>query len=187
MIGHLLSYVAWLKAFGAFDMHEYGRWLNNRADNSHQRFRRRDRTIFRFQWMKSLHKCAAIHGSPHNASTEEAHFALGKGSSADAPLLLSAWCLVLNLRPVHLRLGHIASRVPVKCGDSSRVTEERQAATGHAEDYRNSVRLAPTGATLLAEAAVNWAYVTGSAWNNGTPLKMRSRLTATAPTTGRRV
>jgi putative transposase len=62
----LASYGAALKALGAIDKREVGRWLNNRVENSHQPFRRRERAMLRFRRMRSLQKFAAVHGSIHN-------------------------------------------------------------------------------------------------------------------------
>jgi putative transposase len=61
----LPSYGAALKSIGAFGKRECSRWLNNRAENSHQPFRRRERAMLRYQWMKSLQKFAVLHGSIH--------------------------------------------------------------------------------------------------------------------------
>ncbi len=44
----LRSYGAVLKVIGNADRQETGRWLNNRAENSHQPFRRRERVMLRF-------------------------------------------------------------------------------------------------------------------------------------------
>ena len=61
----LRSYGAALKAIGATGRQETGRWLNNRVENSHQPFRRRERAIERFRRMKALQKFAAVHGTVH--------------------------------------------------------------------------------------------------------------------------
>ena len=53
------------------DKRETGRWLNNRAENSHQPFRRRERAMLRFRRMRSLQKFAALHGSIHNHFNQE--------------------------------------------------------------------------------------------------------------------
>ena len=47
----LRSYGAALKVFGNVDKQETGRWLNNRAENPHQPFRRRERAMLRFRRM----------------------------------------------------------------------------------------------------------------------------------------
>ncbi|MDP3491679.1 MAG: DDE-type integrase/transposase/recombinase [Hyphomonadaceae bacterium] len=69
----LRSYGAAFKEVGAIDRQEVGRWLNNRAENSHQPFRRRERAIERFRRMKTLQKFAAVHGTVHNHFSQERH------------------------------------------------------------------------------------------------------------------
>ena len=49
----LASYGAALKSIGAIGKRETGRWLNNRAENSHQPFRRRERAMLRFRRMRT--------------------------------------------------------------------------------------------------------------------------------------
>ena len=69
----LRSYGAAMKVIGNADRQEVGRWLNNRAENSHQPFRRRERAMERFRRMKTLQKFAAIHGTVHNHFNQERH------------------------------------------------------------------------------------------------------------------
>lgn len=64
----LRSYGAPLKELGIQDKRLTERWANNRAENSHQPFRRRERAMLRFRRMHSLQKFAAVHGSVHNHS-----------------------------------------------------------------------------------------------------------------------
>lgn len=45
----LASYGAALRELGIRDRQKTGRWRNNRAKNSHQPFRRRERTMLRFR------------------------------------------------------------------------------------------------------------------------------------------
>jgi len=67
----LRSYGAALKEMGRGDDRETGRWMNNRAENSHQPFRRRERTMLRFRRMRSLQKFVAVHASVHNHFNQE--------------------------------------------------------------------------------------------------------------------
>jgi putative transposase len=62
----LAFYGAALKQIGAIAKREVGRWLNNRAENSHHPFRRREQAMLRFRRMRSLQRFAALHGSIHN-------------------------------------------------------------------------------------------------------------------------
>ena len=54
----LCSYCAATKEIGNADRHEVGRRLNNRAENSHQPFRRRERAMQRFRSTKTLKNSA---------------------------------------------------------------------------------------------------------------------------------
>jgi putative transposase len=69
----LRSYGAAMKKLGNATTHEISRWLNNRAENSHQPFRRRERAMLGFRQMKSLQKFAAVHSSVHNHFNKERH------------------------------------------------------------------------------------------------------------------
>ncbi len=69
----LKSYPAAMKELGNEDRREMGRWLNNRAENSHLRFRRREQAMQRFRRMKSLQKFASVHASIHNHFNAERH------------------------------------------------------------------------------------------------------------------
>jgi putative transposase len=69
----LRSYGAAMKVIGNADRQETGRWLNNRAENSHLPFRRRERAMLCFRQMRSLQKFVAIHGSVHNHFNQERH------------------------------------------------------------------------------------------------------------------
>ena len=69
----LRSYGAALKEIGSADRQETGRWLNNRAENSHLPFRRRERAMLRFRRMKTLQKFSSVHASVHNHFSQERH------------------------------------------------------------------------------------------------------------------
>ena len=62
----LRSYGAALKEIGAGARQETGRRMNNRAENSHLPFRRRERAMLRFRRMRSLQKFASVHASVSN-------------------------------------------------------------------------------------------------------------------------
>ena len=67
----LRSYSAAMKALGNPGRQECGRWLNNRAENSHQPFRRREGAMARFRDIKTLQKFTAVHASIHNHFNHE--------------------------------------------------------------------------------------------------------------------
>jgi putative transposase len=67
----LRSYRAAMRVIGNAERQETGRCLNNRAENSHQPFRRRERAMAKFRSAKSLQKFVSIHASIHNHSHGE--------------------------------------------------------------------------------------------------------------------
>src|SRR6201996_4395006 len=69
----LRSYKAAMKDLNIADRQEVGRWANNRAENSHQPFRRRERAMLRFRRMKTLQTFASVHGTGHNHFNQERH------------------------------------------------------------------------------------------------------------------
>ena len=69
----LKSYPAAMRELGNLDRQEVGRYLNNRVENSHLPFRRRERAMLRFRQMKSLQKFASVHASFHNHFNSERH------------------------------------------------------------------------------------------------------------------
>ena len=69
----LRSYRAAMKELSIEDRQEVGRWANNRAENSHQPFRRRERAMLRFRRMKTLQQFASVHASFHNHFNPERH------------------------------------------------------------------------------------------------------------------
>lgn len=70
----LRSYKAAMGEIGNEARQETGRWLNNRAENSHLPLRRRERAMLRFRRMRSLQTFAAVHSSVHNHFNQERHF-----------------------------------------------------------------------------------------------------------------
>ena len=67
------AYGAALKDLGRGDDREMGRWMNNRAENSHLPFRRGERAMLRFRRMRTLQKFASVHASVHNHFPPERH------------------------------------------------------------------------------------------------------------------
>lgn len=62
-----------MRQLGNLDRREMGAWLNNRLENSHLQFRRRERAMQRLRRMKSLQKFASVHASFHNHFAQENH------------------------------------------------------------------------------------------------------------------
>ena len=87
----LKSYPAAMKELGNQDRHEMGRWLNNRAENSHLPFRRRERAMLRFRQIKSLQKFASVHASLHNHFNSERHLVDRQTFKARRSVALAEW------------------------------------------------------------------------------------------------
>ncbi|GAA4644464.1 hypothetical protein GCM10023115_24240 [Pontixanthobacter gangjinensis] len=69
----LRSYPAAMRDLGNENRREMGRWKNNRVENSHLPFRRRERAMLRFRQMKSLQKFASLHANVHNHFNSQRH------------------------------------------------------------------------------------------------------------------
>lgn len=62
-----------MRDLGNLERREMGKWLNNRAENSHLPFRRRERAMIRFRRMKTLQKFASVHANISNHFNHERH------------------------------------------------------------------------------------------------------------------
>ena len=69
----LRSYKAAMDELGNRAKQQIGRHANNRVENSHLPFRRRERAMLRFRQMKSLQKFASVHANIHNHFSLERH------------------------------------------------------------------------------------------------------------------
>jgi putative transposase len=87
----LASYGAALKEIGAAGRQETGRWLNNRAENSHLPFRRRERAMQRFRQMRCLQKFVTVHASAHNHFNQERHFYSRQNFKLNRAAALAEW------------------------------------------------------------------------------------------------
>jgi putative transposase len=87
----LRSYGAAMKVIGNANKQETGRWLNNRGENSHQPFRRRERAMLGFRSMRSLQKFAAVHSSVHNHFNQERHLYSRDNFKLNRAAALSEW------------------------------------------------------------------------------------------------
>ena len=85
------SYRAAMKEIGNERRQETGRHLNNRAENSHMPFRRRERAMSRFRRMRSLQKFASTHSSVHNHFNLERHLYSRTNFKARRDAALREW------------------------------------------------------------------------------------------------
>ncbi len=90
----LRSYGSAMKVIGNADRQETGRWSNNRAENSHQPFRRRERAMLRFRCMRSLQKFAAIHSAVYNHFNQERHLNSRANFKLNRAAALAEWRLI---------------------------------------------------------------------------------------------
>jgi len=87
----LRSYGAALRELGAADRQETGRWLNNRAENSHLPFRRRERAMLRFRRMRSLQRFASVHASVTNHFNTDRSLSSRANFKLNRDAALSEW------------------------------------------------------------------------------------------------
>lgn len=92
----LRSYKAAMNEIGNAEKQEVGRWANNRAENSHQPFRRRERAMLRFRRMKTLQKFASVQGSIHNHFNQERHLISRQEYKSRRSVALAEWQSLMN-------------------------------------------------------------------------------------------
>ena len=69
----LRSYPAAMKKIGIAERQETGRWKNNRAENSHQPLRQRERRMKRFKSPGSAQRFLSIHAAVYNVFNVQRH------------------------------------------------------------------------------------------------------------------
>ncbi|MDI3334792.1 IS6 family transposase [Defluviimonas aestuarii] len=87
----LRTYGAALGELGIRDRQQTGRWMNNRAENSHQPFRRRERAMLRFRRMRTLQKFASVHASIYNLFNTERSLSSRSDFKAKRAVALAEW------------------------------------------------------------------------------------------------
>ena len=88
---HLLSYRAAMKNIGNHHRQEAGKRLNNRAENSHQPFRRRENAMGHFRCLKTLQKFTSAHGSISNHFNLERHLYPRQAFKQNRDTALAEW------------------------------------------------------------------------------------------------
>jgi len=90
------SYPAAMKEIGNADRNEVGRRLNNRAENSHQPFRRRERAMLLFRSAKTVQqKFSSIHAQVHNHFNQERHLVTREIYKKRRSAALAEWRTVM--------------------------------------------------------------------------------------------
>jgi putative transposase len=70
---------------------EVSRWTNNRLENSHLPFRRRERAMVRFRQMKTLQKFGSAHAAFHNHVNQDLHLISRETYKAQRSAALAEW------------------------------------------------------------------------------------------------
>lgn len=84
-------YRAALKIIGLNGKQEYGRWLKNRAENSHQPLRQREGAMARFGDIKTLQKFAFVHASIQNHFNLDRHLIRCDGFEQNRSAVRAEW------------------------------------------------------------------------------------------------
>jgi putative transposase len=84
-----------MKEIGKADRREVGRRLNNRAENSHQPFRRRERAMQRFRSAKTPQKSCSVHAQVHNHFNQERHLVTREIHKQRRSAALAEWGTVM--------------------------------------------------------------------------------------------
>jgi len=92
----LRSYGAAMNELGIRDKREVRRWANNRVENSHLPFRRRERAMSRFRQMKTLQKFASVHANVHNHFNHERHLVDRKTYKERRSAALAEWLVLAS-------------------------------------------------------------------------------------------
>ncbi len=87
----LCSYRAALKNLGRGDDREIARWANNRAENSHLPFRRRERAMLRFRRMRSLQSFATVQACVCNHFNQDRTLTSRDNFTANPAAALAEW------------------------------------------------------------------------------------------------
>jgi len=80
-----------MKDLGNTEKQEVGRRANNRAENSHLPFKRRERAMLRFRQMKTLQKFSSVHAAFHNQFNQDRHLISRETYKAQGSAGLAEW------------------------------------------------------------------------------------------------
>jgi putative transposase len=116
----LRAYPVAMQEIGAADRHEVGKRLNNRAENSHQPFRRRERAMQRFRSMKTLLKFSSVHSQVYNHLNQERHLVTRQVYKQRRSIALMEW------RALQGKASLASGRVALCVGGCSTLTTPSQ-------------------------------------------------------------
>ena len=87
----LRSYSAAVRELGIERHHERGRWKNNRAENSHQPTRRRERKMQRFKSPGSAQEFLSTHAAVYNTFNVQRHLLSAQTYRALRAAAMTTW------------------------------------------------------------------------------------------------
>ena len=87
----LRSYAAAVHDLGLSNRHERGRWHNNRAENSHQPTRRRERKMQGFKSTGSAQRFLSIHAATYNIFNVQRHLTSARTHRAFRESAMQTW------------------------------------------------------------------------------------------------
>ena len=80
-----------VRDLGIEHCHERGRWMNNRAENSHQPTRRRERKMQRFKSAGSAQKFLSTHAAVYNIFNVQRHLTSARTHRALRAVAMDTW------------------------------------------------------------------------------------------------
>jgi putative transposase len=89
--GHLRAYSAAIRDLKLSADHERGRWRNNRAENSHQPTRRRERQMQGFKSLGSAQRFLSMHAAVYNHFNVQRHLISAHSYRAARTEALRCW------------------------------------------------------------------------------------------------
>ena len=87
----LRSYAPAARDLGIEHLHERGRWKNNRAENSHQPTRRRERKMQHFKSAGSAQKFLSTHAAVYNTFNVQRHLTPARSHRVLRAAAMSTW------------------------------------------------------------------------------------------------
>ena len=123
--GDLRSYSAAVRDLGIERHHGRGRWKNNRAENSHQPTRRRERKMQRFKSPGSAQKFLSTQAAVYNTFNLRRHLTSAQARRTLRAAAMGTWRTAVagrrdRLRPAYSRLRALRSLRPSRAPDRLR-------------------------------------------------------------------
>jgi putative transposase len=87
----LRSYAPAARDLGIEHLHERGRWRNNRAENSHQPTRRRERKMQRFKSAGSAQRFLSAHAAAYNTFNVQRHLTSAQSHHVLRAAAMTTW------------------------------------------------------------------------------------------------